>query len=280
MSRWFRLYDEILDDPKVQRLAPAVFKAWINLLALASRNGGLLPPVDDIAFALRIDAKTVSSHLRALTAEGLLDNTDGILSPHNWNERQFTSDRDPTATERKRRQRERTKSRVTDDVVTHHVTRDISVPSQPPDTDTDTDRGEVGRARDPLEAELRKAAGWQNEPAPMLAVTGEIQALIDNGADIDLDVIPVVAALAPKCQSRTTWRYFINAIARQRDSRISAAHVVSQPSSLKGRTHAATQQKPSRANVFAAIDARIEAAERSGSPEGFGDDEGDPQRAA
>ena len=53
MNRWFRLYDAVLDDPKVQRLPDRIFKAWINLLCLASRHGGTLPPVDDVAFALR-----------------------------------------------------------------------------------------------------------------------------------------------------------------------------------------------------------------------------------
>ena len=30
MSRWFRLHDEILDDPKVQRLSGDDFKAWVK----------------------------------------------------------------------------------------------------------------------------------------------------------------------------------------------------------------------------------------------------------
>ena len=50
MSRWFRFYDEALDDPKVQRLAPHLFKTWINLLCLASKEDGTMPSNDDIAF--------------------------------------------------------------------------------------------------------------------------------------------------------------------------------------------------------------------------------------
>ena len=31
MSRWFRFYDAALDDPKVQRLPPAIFKlTWVG----------------------------------------------------------------------------------------------------------------------------------------------------------------------------------------------------------------------------------------------------------
>ena len=33
---WFRAYNGIIDDPKVQRLAPHFFKGWICLLCLAS----------------------------------------------------------------------------------------------------------------------------------------------------------------------------------------------------------------------------------------------------
>ena len=57
MSRWFRFYDEALDDPKVQRLAPHLFKTWINLLCLASKEDGTMPSNDDIAFRLRISVQ-------------------------------------------------------------------------------------------------------------------------------------------------------------------------------------------------------------------------------
>lgn len=114
------------------------------------------------------------------------------------------------------------------------------------------------RAReDELAIRLREAAGWQSQPAPMLHVTGEIQALIDNGADLELDVLPVVKALAPKADP-SSWRYFVKAIARARDQRISAATVVSLPtSSSRSPSHAAHRQKPSRDETFAAIDRRI-----------------------
>ena len=88
------------------------------------------------------------------------------------------------------------------------------------------------RARDSsadLEAKLREAAGWQAEPHPKLAITGPIEGLLANGADLDLDVLPVVRALGPKARSRTTWNYFVSAIAQARDDRVSASTVVSQP---------------------------------------------------
>jgi uncharacterized protein YdaU (DUF1376 family) len=132
-----------------------------------------------------------------------------------------------------------------------------------------------------LEAKLRNAAGWTNHPAPKLAITGCIQALLDSGADLDLDVLPVIRALAPKVRS-PGWTYFVNPIAEARDQRISAATVVSLPtSSSRSTSHAAHRQKPSRDETFAAIDRRIaelaEAERRAagGSQGGFvGSDEG------
>jgi len=41
MTRWFRVHDDLVDDPKVQRLDPRLFKALVNLWCLASANGGV-----------------------------------------------------------------------------------------------------------------------------------------------------------------------------------------------------------------------------------------------
>jgi uncharacterized protein YdaU (DUF1376 family) len=86
-------------------------------------------------------------------------------------------------------------------------------------------RGDLSSAD--LEALLRKAAGWEAESAPGLFITGPIEALLSNGADLELDVLPVVRAIAPQASSRSTWKYFVKAIARARDDRVSASTVVS-----------------------------------------------------
>lgn len=125
MSRWFRLHDCVLDDPKVQRLAPPLFKTWINLLCMASRHNGVLPAVEDLAFSLRLSEAAMSSQIKALTSAGLIDETDdGTLSPHKWADRQFKSD---VSTERVKRFRERSTKQ--------HET----VSETPPDTETETD---------------------------------------------------------------------------------------------------------------------------------------------
>ena len=102
--KWFRLYTDVLDDPKVQRLPAPLFRTWINLLCLAGKGDGLLPGLADIAFALRLDEDDAVEAVGALTARGLLELVEGTLVPHNWHGRQFASD---NVSERVKRFRER-----------------------------------------------------------------------------------------------------------------------------------------------------------------------------
>lgn len=124
MSRWFRMYADALNNPKVQRLSGDDFKGWVNLLCLASAADGVLPGKDDIAFALRMDAKKAGAMVDRLVAARLLTVTETGFEPHDWNDLQYTSD---VSTERVKRFRERSKQRRE------------TVTETPPDTDTDTD---------------------------------------------------------------------------------------------------------------------------------------------
>ena len=97
--KWLRLYSEVLDDPKVQQLHPAMFKHWVNLLCLASQTdeGGTLPDEESIAFRLRVRKTELHKILDTLFAAGLLDRdenstTPARLSVHKWSERQRKSD--------------------------------------------------------------------------------------------------------------------------------------------------------------------------------------------
>jgi hypothetical protein len=92
MTRWFRVYIDLVDDPKVQRLNAALFKALINLWCLASANDGALPPIDEIAFKLRMKCEKAQRVLTELRAAGLIDDDESGAHPHNWDKRQFTSD--------------------------------------------------------------------------------------------------------------------------------------------------------------------------------------------
>jgi len=174
MSRWFRMYDDLLDDPKVQRLEPVLFKAWVNFLCLASRNDGVLPPTEDIAFVLRIDEGVAELWLAQLAERGLIDDIEGETKPHNWDKRQFRSDRDETAADRKRRHRAKSTD-VTRDV-TGHVTRDTPedvTRTEQSRTDTEQSRAESDaregdpkhwkEAQDYLQDRLKDLTDWEVE---------------------------------------------------------------------------------------------------------------------
>jgi hypothetical protein len=120
LSRWFRVHDDMVDDPKVQRLGPDLFKALVNLWCLASQNNGRLPPVEDIAFKLRVPAPRVAKILEELQKCNLIDVTADGMEPHNWSARQYKSD---VSTERVKRFRKR------------HET----VSETPPETEADTE---------------------------------------------------------------------------------------------------------------------------------------------
>jgi len=129
---WLRLYTDILDDSKAQRLPSHLFKSWINLLALTKAHDGRLPSLEEIAFRLRISAHDAQTAIDELILVGLIDiDQDGTLSPHGWSKRQYAWDgKDRTAAERKRRSRHgRVTVNVTDD-----VTDDVTVPASVSDS--------------------------------------------------------------------------------------------------------------------------------------------------
>lgn len=104
-NAWFRFYHEVLDDPKVQMMPAADFKAWVNLLCLASRNDGILPDAAAIAFALRMDETGAATLIESFLGADLIDKLNGGVNgyryaPHGWNKRQFKSD---TSTDRVKR---------------------------------------------------------------------------------------------------------------------------------------------------------------------------------
>lgn len=102
---WFRFYCGALNDPKVQRLPGDMFKAWVNMLCLAGINDGSIPK-SDVAFALRLTEKAAAGVIDYLIERDLLDDRGDIVTPHNWDGRQFRSDvTDPTAADRMRRYR-------------------------------------------------------------------------------------------------------------------------------------------------------------------------------
>ena len=131
MNHWWRAYNEAVNDPKLQLISDSLFRAWFNVMCIASAHDGALPALKDVAFVLRIAPTKAAQVLAQLHAAGLLDKTETGFTPHNWNGRQYKSD---VSSERVKRFRKR-KGNVSS-----------TVSETPPDTETDTE-DRIGSAR-------------------------------------------------------------------------------------------------------------------------------------
>src|SRR6476620_482552 len=125
---WFRLYAEVLNDPKLQNLPDRLFRAWINLLCVASQNEGILPQIEELAFLLRVKPAKANVLLEELRVVGLVDEIDGRIVPHNWKGRQYQSDNSTARVKRFRNAQRNVKRNVSN-----------TVSETAPDTDADSD---------------------------------------------------------------------------------------------------------------------------------------------
>ena len=104
---WFRMYTDFLNDPKMIGLAFEDQRHFIGVLAL--KSDGAIDDTDNedllnriVAQRLWIDHGIIRDVKKRLKDAGLID---ADWQPLAWNKRQFVSDRDSTAAERKRRER-------------------------------------------------------------------------------------------------------------------------------------------------------------------------------
>lgn len=112
--KWFRLYAEIKDDPKMLELDDAQFRTWINLLAMASEadERGVIPAhrPRGLAAALHATVENMETAFALFAEIGMIERReDGSLLLTNFMERQYDnpSDRPEKVAERKARLKER-----------------------------------------------------------------------------------------------------------------------------------------------------------------------------
>lgn len=226
--KWFRFYSEALDDPKVQRLSPALFKHWINLLCIVSENEprGYLPDnVEDVAFKLRVKPSRAKRILSQLVDAGLFETQDGRYFSHNWTLRQRESD---DSAPRVRRYRERKAEEESSDDRGFEaqdddtVTEDVTLQSRTVDTDTDTD---IDTPPTPSERGKRKPKAirnrhrnyppgfltfWESYPRKVDKPTAcDIwQALVDDGVSPD-DLIASARNYAAEMERQGTEKRYM-----------------------------------------------------------------------
>lgn len=208
---WFRFYSEALDDPKVQRLSPPLFKTWVNLLCLASQSNGDLPSIDDIAFKLRLSANDAEQQVSDLILAGLVDvSCNGMKhAMHGWMKRQFMSD---SSTERVRKHRKK-KQKI-------ECNADETLHGTPPDTDTEQKQTQSRAESRGAKIDLRLLAKRVTDAcgralaseaiAPGLASMATPQMWLEQGADLERDVLPTLTAAGKRYAGRNirSWDYF------------------------------------------------------------------------
>jgi DnaD/phage-associated family protein len=94
MRQWIKLHIEILDDPKMGRMPDRLFRRTIELFLLAGKsdnNEGVLPPIEDIAWLLRVDEAVLLDDLYALQALDIVHE----IEPGIWVVTHFSERQDP-----------------------------------------------------------------------------------------------------------------------------------------------------------------------------------------
>jgi hypothetical protein len=153
---WFRMYTDFLNDPKMIGLAFEDQRHFIGVLALKS-DGAIDDVADDlmlnriVAQRLWIDHGVILEVKRRLVTAGLID---AYWQPVAWGKRQFVSDKDSTATERKRRERagKAAKNDVTDESRVTSRTGHGNVTRLEADTEADTETKKEEKKEKPAQA--------------------------------------------------------------------------------------------------------------------------------
>lgn len=94
--QWFRVYTEIIDDPKVAKMDAETFKFFIFLMALAceqEKEGYIEMTLDEISWRLRCNVSETLQNVSLLVSCNILTKiSDNKYMFLNWEKRQYKSD--------------------------------------------------------------------------------------------------------------------------------------------------------------------------------------------
>ena len=97
--KWFRVYTDILDDPKINNMSNKTFKIFIKMLAFCSELehfGVINGHKDDPVWRLRLRRNSWESALKELEALKIITVKNSVITILSWGKRQYKSD-DSTA---------------------------------------------------------------------------------------------------------------------------------------------------------------------------------------
>ncbi|MGB8212262.1 MAG: hypothetical protein WCE68_01770 [Anaerolineales bacterium] len=180
---WIKLFIEILDDPKMGRLPDRLWRRLVELFLLAGRHAddGTLPPVEEMAWTLRLSPGQMLEDLHGLAEIGVINacpKIAGDAQPEAWMVTHFKQRQSCESSERVKRYRERYRNGQSNAGVAAGASTSTS------SSDSDSDSKEEGAAgeelpRSPVEAMLQPDVRVFN------AVTGRIPGLSQYQAVIE-----------------------------------------------------------------------------------------------
>lgn len=132
---WLKLYYEMLDDPKVARLPDSSYRRFVECLLLAGEydRSGLLPPIEDMAWRLRVSETALQQDMSRLAMAGVV-NLVPYEGEERWLVRKFKERQQAVpGRERVARYRDRQKS-------AEYTSSNENVTNRYTDTDTDKDK--------------------------------------------------------------------------------------------------------------------------------------------
>ena len=104
-NSWLKLYHEMLNDPKMGTMTDHLYRRTIELFLLAGQEGrnGLLPPLTQIAWALRTTVNDVTLCIQELCELGIITKLpEGSMIVTHFAERQDTNLSDAERSQRRR----------------------------------------------------------------------------------------------------------------------------------------------------------------------------------
>lgn len=108
---WFRVYSEIVDDPKLADFSGDEFRIWVYLMALASeasdRGGTIRMDAMGIAWRTRQPIDVVTSTIRKCEVRGMVERVGEHVHLPNFVARQYDKPSDQPEETRERKQRSR-----------------------------------------------------------------------------------------------------------------------------------------------------------------------------
>lgn len=150
--KWIKLYVEILDDPKMGRLPPRQWQIAVELFLLAGDmdQDGLLPPVEDMAWRLRMDADELLLVLSALAAVNIVHQSEPGWVVTHFQDRQFSESYERVKRYRNAKNNANETGVKRDDNADDAENESPSSSSSDSDSSSESERGGVGEKTIPM----------------------------------------------------------------------------------------------------------------------------------